>query len=97
LSQSLGRIEAIQGEKEGRAVLGVVSRAKHFAPRLIRTLRQLHPEFETAPQVGNRKEILRDLALIGWTPTGTLGPRQSGQTGRWPPIANRRGLWVGRL
>ncbi|MEZ5799020.1 MAG: LysR substrate-binding domain-containing protein [Paracoccaceae bacterium] len=62
LSQSLGRIAALQAGKAGRVVLGVVSTAKYFAPRLVRHLRQLHPEIEVALQVGNREEILRDLA-----------------------------------
>lgn len=64
LSQSLTRIAALQAGKEGRVVLGVVSTAKYFAPRLVQTLRQLHPEIEIALQVGNREEILRDLSLM---------------------------------
>lgn len=64
LSQSLARIAAIQAGKEGRVVLGVVSTAKYFAPRLVKTLRQLHPEIEISLHVGNREEILRDLTLM---------------------------------
>ena len=80
LSQSLGRIAALQAGKEGRVVLGVVSTAKYFAPRLVQTLRQLHPEIEIALQVGNREEILRDLALMRFDLT------IMGRPPRHPPV-----------
>lgn len=80
LSQSLGRIAAIQAGKEGRVMLGVVSTAKYFAPRLVQTLRQLHPEIEIALQVGNREEILRDLALMRFDLT------IMGRPPRHPPV-----------
>jgi molybdate transport repressor ModE-like protein len=64
LSQSVERIAAIRAGKEGRVVLGVVSTAKYFAPRLVQTLRQLHPTIEIALQVGNREEVMRDLGLM---------------------------------
>lgn len=64
LTQSLGRIAALQAGKEGRVVLGVVSTAKYFAPRLVQALRRLHPEIEVSLQVGNREETLRDLAQM---------------------------------
>lgn len=80
LSQSLGRIAAIHAGKEGRVVLGVVSTAKYFAPRLVQTLRQLHPEIEIALQVGNREEILRDLAQMRFDLT------IMGRPPRHPPV-----------
>lgn len=63
LSQAQARIAALQAGKEGRVVLGVVSTAKYFAPRLVQTLRQLHPGIEVSLQVGNREETLRDLSM----------------------------------
>jgi DNA-binding transcriptional LysR family regulator len=64
LSQSVERIAAIRSGKEGRVVLGVVSTAKYFAPRLVQTLRLLHPTIEIALQVGNREEVIRDLGMM---------------------------------
>lgn len=80
LSQSLGRIAAIRSGKQGRVVLGVVSTAKYFAPRLVQTLRQLHPEIEIALSVGNREEVLRDLALMRFDLT------IMGRPPRLPPV-----------
>jgi LysR family transcriptional regulator, low CO2-responsive transcriptional regulator len=80
LMQALGRITAIQAGKEGRVVLGVVSTAKYFAPRLVQTLRQLHPGIEVVLQVGNREEILRDLAMM------RLDLTIMGRPPRHPPV-----------
>lgn len=62
LSQALGKVAAIGQGLEGRVVLGVVSTAKYFAPGLVKTLRLLHPGIEVVLRVGNREDILRDLA-----------------------------------
>lgn len=61
LSQAAHRISAIKAGHEGRVVLGVVSTAKYFAPRLVKVLRARHPTIEVALEVGNREEILADI------------------------------------
>lgn len=81
LSQSLGRIGAIRAGKQGRVVLGVVSTAKYFAPRLVQTLRQMHPDIEIVLQVGNREETIRDLALMRFDLT------IMGRPPRMPPVS----------
>jgi len=80
LSQSLGRIAAIQAGKEGRVVLGVVSTAKYFAPRLVQMLRRLHPGIDVSLVIGNREEILRDMALMRFDLT------VMGRPPRHPPV-----------
>jgi LysR family transcriptional regulator, low CO2-responsive transcriptional regulator len=64
LSQAIGRIASIKAGKAGRVVLAVVSTAKYFAPRLVKILRNLHPEIDVVLQVGNREDILDDLAMM---------------------------------
>lgn len=61
LSQAARRIAALKAGHEGRVVLGVVSTAKYFAPRLVKLLRARHPAIDIALEVGNREEILSDI------------------------------------
>ncbi len=63
LSQALGKVAALNEGLEGRVTLGVVSTGKYFAPFLVKTLRLLHPQIDVVLKVGNREEILRDLAF----------------------------------
>jgi DNA-binding transcriptional LysR family regulator len=68
-------IGAIRGAKGGRIVLGVVSTAKYFAPRLLVTFQKLYPESELKLRVHNRETVVRlleenqiDLAMMGVPP-----------------------------
>jgi DNA-binding transcriptional LysR family regulator len=55
-------IEAIRGARGGRLVLGVVSTAKYFAPRLIVAFRNRFPEADVQLGVYNRETLVRQLA-----------------------------------
>lgn len=75
LSQAAANLAAVQRGEMGRVVLGVVSTAKYFAPRLVRMLRDSHPEIEVALQIGNRDWVMAeleresfDLAIMGRPP-----------------------------
>lgn len=65
LEQSAAQIEALKAGKSGTVRLGVVSTAKYFVPRLMRTLRDRLPEIEVALKVGNRDAIVRDIETGG--------------------------------
>lgn len=91
LSQALEQVRAIREGRIGRVVLGVVSTAKYFAPRLVKTLRLLHPEIELVLTIGNRDSILQnldnesiDLAIMGRPPRAphveamSIGPHPHG-------------------
>jgi molybdate transport repressor ModE-like protein len=91
LQQGVQQVLAYRDGRAGRVMLGVVSTAKYFAPRLVKILRTLHPEIEVVLQVGNREEILGemermhfDLAIMGRPPrmppneAWPLGPHPHG-------------------
>lgn len=68
-------VAAIRGAKGGRLILGVVSTAKYFAPRLLVAFRKLYPETDLRLRVHNRETIVRlleenqiDLAMMGVPP-----------------------------
>jgi LysR family transcriptional regulator, low CO2-responsive transcriptional regulator len=68
-------VAAIRGAKGGRLILGVVSTAKYFAPRLLVAFRNLYPETDLKLRVHNRETIVRlleenqiDLAMMGVPP-----------------------------
>jgi DNA-binding transcriptional LysR family regulator len=68
-------LAAIRGVKGGRLLIGVVSTAKYFAPRLLVAFRALHPEAELRLRVHNREAVVRlladneiDLAVMGRPP-----------------------------
>lgn len=68
-------LAAIKGVRGGRLVIGVVSTAKYFAPRLLASFRRLHPEVELILKVHNRETIVGlladnqiDLAIMGTPP-----------------------------
>jgi len=68
-------LAAIRGAKGGRLILGVVSTAKYFAPRLLVAFRAAHPEAELRLGVFNRETLVRqlgdnqvDLAIMGAPP-----------------------------
>jgi DNA-binding transcriptional LysR family regulator len=79
ISQQLAVAEealaALKGLRSGRLVIGVVSTAKYFAPRLLATFRARHPGVELRLDVQNREEIVRrlhdnriDIAIMGTPP-----------------------------
>ena len=68
-------LAAIRGVRGGRLLVGVVSTAKYFAPRLLATFRETHPEADLRLGVHNRETIVRqladneiDLAIMGAPP-----------------------------
>jgi DNA-binding transcriptional LysR family regulator len=68
-------VAAIRGAKGGRIILGVVSTAKYFAPRILVAFKKLYPESELRLRVHNRETIVRlleenqiDLAMMGVPP-----------------------------
>ncbi|WP_241963266.1 LysR family transcriptional regulator [Paracoccus suum] len=84
-------IDALRRGEVGRLVLGVVSTAKYFAPRLVRNLMDAMPGAEIALSVGNREATIEglasgaiDLALMGRPPrepvvvASDLGPHPHG-------------------
>jgi DNA-binding transcriptional LysR family regulator len=54
--------DALKGLRSGRLVLGVVSTAKYFAPRLLASFRALHPDIDIRLTAHNRELIVRQLA-----------------------------------
>jgi DNA-binding transcriptional LysR family regulator len=67
--------DALKGLRSGRLVLGVVSTAKYFAPRLLASFRALHAEIELRLTAHNREVIVQqladnqiDLAIMGRPP-----------------------------
>ena len=68
-------LAAIRGVTGGRLLIGVVSTAKYFAPRLLVAFRAQHPDAELRLRVHNREAIVRqladneiDLAIMGRPP-----------------------------
>jgi DNA-binding transcriptional LysR family regulator len=68
-------LAAIRGVRGGRLLIGVVSTAKYFAPRLLTCFRDRHPDVELRLGVHNREIIVRqltdndiDLAIMGSPP-----------------------------
>ena len=79
IAQQLREIEeslsAMKGLRGGRLNIGVVSTAKYFAPRLLTSFRQAHPDVELRLGVHNRGDIVQqladneiDLAIMGRPP-----------------------------
>lgn len=75
LHQLDGEMKAIAAGGKGALVLGVVSTAKYFAPRMIASFRKRHPGVAVDLVVGNRAVIIDalkrntvDIALMGRPP-----------------------------
>ncbi len=71
-------LAALRGLRGGRVVIGVVSTAKYFAPKLLALFSRQHPDVELKLAVHNRDTVVQllaaddvDLALMG-TPPGEL-------------------------
>lgn len=91
LSQAERQITALAQGKSGHVVLGTVSTAKYFAPRLVRMLQDRVPDIEIALRVTNRAEAIEamargeyDLIIMGRPPRDAvrravpLGPHPHG-------------------
>jgi LysR family transcriptional regulator, low CO2-responsive transcriptional regulator len=61
LRTCLERVEALRRGRAGNVVLGCVSTAKYFAPRLVAELKRLHPGIAVTLRIGNRSELLQAL------------------------------------
>lgn len=79
LGQVDRQIAAMRRGQSGSVILGVVSTAKYFAPRLVKTLMTLCPDVEIVLKVGNRDSVLEglerhslDLAIMGRPPREPL-------------------------
>ncbi|MCA0871213.1 LysR family transcriptional regulator [Seohaeicola saemankumensis] len=86
LVRAIHQIEALGKGLTGTVVLGVVSTAKYFAPRLVVLLREAFPDIEVVLRIGNRARILQyieagdlDLVIMGRPPrTPTVNARSIG-------------------
>jgi LysR family transcriptional regulator, low CO2-responsive transcriptional regulator len=75
LKEAEDALARLRGLKGGRVVIGMVSTAEHFLPRLLARFRGEHPGIEIRLQVGNREQLVRalhhnevDLAVMGRAP-----------------------------
>lgn len=75
LKEAEDSIARLRGLKGGRVVIGMVSTAEHFLPRLLARFRSEHPDVEIRLQLGNREQLGRalldndvDLAVMGRAP-----------------------------
>jgi DNA-binding transcriptional LysR family regulator len=62
LRQANESLSAMRGLKRGVLKLGAVSTAKYFAPSLLSTFKPAYPEVTIQFAVGNREEIIQQLA-----------------------------------
>jgi DNA-binding transcriptional LysR family regulator len=81
LKEAEDALARLRGLKGGRVVIGMVSTAEHFLPRLLARFRAEHPGIEIRLAVGNREQLARwlvdnevDLAVMGRAPQA-LGAR----------------------
>jgi DNA-binding transcriptional LysR family regulator len=75
LRETEATLDALKGIRGGRLVIGVVSTAKYFAPRLLAAFRRVHPDIELRLGVHNREVVVQqladnliDLAIMGRPP-----------------------------
>jgi DNA-binding transcriptional LysR family regulator len=75
LKEAEDAMARLRGLKGGRVVIGMVSTAEHFLPRLLARFRAEHPGIEIRLQVGNREQLVQalhasevDLAVMGRAP-----------------------------
>ncbi|MDE4096645.1 MULTISPECIES: LysR family transcriptional regulator [Rhodobacterales] len=91
LSHAERQILALAEGRRGHVVLGTVSTAKYFVPRLVRLLQDRIPDVEISLRVANRSEVMQalgrgeyDLAIMGRPPRTVihraipLGPHPHG-------------------
>ncbi|SEG12384.1 LysR family regulator CbbR [Jhaorihella thermophila] len=84
LEKAIRQIETLSKGLAGTVVLGVVSTAKYFAPRLVVLLREAFPDIDVVLRIGNRAQIIRylqneeaDLVIMGRPPREPLVTAQS--------------------
>jgi DNA-binding transcriptional LysR family regulator len=81
IAQQLDEVDRVMAEmkgmKRGRLVIAVASTANYFAPRLLATFSQRHPEITISLDVTNREGLLEhldandtDLVIMGRPPEG---------------------------
>lgn len=65
----------LRGARGGRIVIGIVSTAKYFAPRMLAAFRRNHPQVELRIEVHNRERVVEllgdnriDVAIMGRPP-----------------------------
>lgn len=63
LGRAIHTINALDSGRAGSVVLGVVSTAKYFAPRIVALLNLAYPEIDISLRVGNRAETIEGLRL----------------------------------
>ena len=111
LKEAEDTIARLRGLKGGRVVIGMVSTADHFLPRLLARFRGEHPGVEIRLQVGNRESLVQallgndvDLAVMGRPPEALAAraePFAAHPLGIVAspshPFARRRGLAVSAL
>ena len=79
MAQQLRELEEtmvqLRGARGGRIVIGIVSTAKYFAPRMLAAFRRSHPEVELRIEVHNREQVVDllgenriDVAIMGRPP-----------------------------
>lgn len=75
LKEAEDTIARLRGLKAGRVVIGMVSTADHFLPRLLARFRAEHPGIEIRLTLGNREQLTQalhanevDLAVMGRPP-----------------------------
>lgn len=79
LSHADRQMAALSQGKSGHVVLGTVSTAKYFAPRLVRLLQEAAPDVEISLRVTNRSDAIAamergeyDLLIMGRPPRSAL-------------------------
>ena len=75
LAECVEAIETLRGVEGGRAVVGVISTAKYYAPQALAAFKKAHPGIEMRLVVGNREETIAalnafdvDFAVMGRPP-----------------------------
>lgn len=79
LEKAIRQIETLGKGLAGTVVLGVVSTAKYYAPRLVVKLRETFPDIDVVLRIGNRAQMVRflqndevDLVIMGRPPREPL-------------------------
>lgn len=79
MAQQLRELEEamvqLRGARGGRIIIGIVSTAKYFAPRMLAAFRRSHPQVELRIEVHNREHVVEllgdnriDVAIMGRPP-----------------------------
>ncbi len=104
-------LSRLRGRETGIVSVGVVSNAKYFVPRILARFHEDHPDVELRVSLGNREQLLRqlangevDFAIMGQPPlehnlrAEALGPQPLGiLAAPEHPLAGDREIPVGAL